>query len=72
VPGLGEVTVFEQNTSLGEHAKEGDEVYLSWQVGHAFGLAEPPPAPERFLSDTDTASVAVQEREKLETELEGA
>lgn len=72
VPGLGEVTVFEQNTSLGEHAKEGDEVYLSWQVGHAFGLAEPPPAPERFSSDTDTASVAVQEREKLETELEGA
>lgn len=72
VPGLGDVTVFAQNTSLGQHAKEGDEVYLSWQVDHAFGLAEPPPAPERFSSDTDTASVAVQERMKLETELEGA
>ena len=70
VPGLGEVTVFAQNTSLGDHATEGDEVYLSWQIDHAFGLAEAPPEPERFSSDTDTASVAVQEREKLETELE--
>jgi spermidine/putrescine transport system ATP-binding protein len=70
VPALGEVTVFAQNTSLGDHAKEGDEVYLSWQIDHAFGLAEAPPAPERFAADTDTASVAVQEREKLETELE--
>ncbi|MEK9602341.1 MAG: ABC transporter ATP-binding protein, partial [Pontimonas sp.] len=34
VPGLGEITVFAQNTSLGEHAKHGDEVYLSWQVAH--------------------------------------
>lgn len=70
VPGLGDVTVFAQNTTLGDHAKDGDEVYLSWQIDHAFGLAEAPPAPERFSSDTDTASVAVQEREKLETELE--
>jgi len=72
IPALGEVTVFAQNTSLGEHAKNGDEVFLSWQVDHAFGLAEAPPAPERFAADTDTASVAVQEREKLETELEEA
>jgi len=72
VPGLGEITVFAQNTSLGEHAKEGDEVYLSWQISHAFGLAEAPPVEERFQSDTSTASVAVQEREKLETELEEA
>jgi spermidine/putrescine transport system ATP-binding protein len=70
VPGIDDVTVFAQNTSLGDHAKEGDEVYLSWQIDHAFGLAEAPPAPERFAADTDTASVAVQEREKLESELE--
>ena len=70
VPGLGEITVFAQNTSLGEHAKDGDEVYLSWQVAHAFGLADAPPQEERFSSDTDTQSVAVQEREKLEAELE--
>ena len=70
VPGLGEITVFAQNTSLGEHAKNGDEVYLSWQVAHAFGLADAPPQEERFQSDTDTQSVAVQEREKLEAELE--
>ncbi len=70
VPGLGEITVFAQNTSLGEHAKDGDEVYLSWQVAHAFGLADAPPQEERFQSDTNTQSVAVQEREKLEAELE--
>jgi len=72
IPGLGDVTVFAQNISLGEHAKEGDEVYLSWQVDHAFGLADAPPAEERFAADTDTATVAVQEREKLATELEEA
>ena len=72
VPGVGSVTVFSQNTSLGDHAREGDEVYLSWAVDHAFGLAEAPPAEERFMSDTDTGLVAVQEREKLEAELEEA
>ena len=72
VPGVGEVTVFAQNTSLGEHAKEGDEVYLSWSVEHAFGLADTPPEEERFVDDTSTGSVAVQEREKLEAELEEA
>jgi spermidine/putrescine transport system ATP-binding protein len=70
VPGLGELTVFAQNTSLGDHAKQGDEVYLAWQVAHAFGLAGAPPQKDRFQADTDTASVAVQEREKLEVELE--
>jgi spermidine/putrescine transport system ATP-binding protein len=72
VPGLGEIAVFAQNTSPGDHARPGDEVFLSWRVEHAFGLAEAPPTPERFSSDTNTAAVAVQEREKLETELEGA
>ncbi|MFZ9105819.1 MAG: ABC transporter ATP-binding protein [Pontimonas sp.] len=72
VPGVGEVTVFAQNTSLGEHAKEGDEVFLSWSVEHAFGLADSPPEEERFVDDTSTGSVAVQEREKLEAELEEA
>ena len=72
VPGVGEVTVFAQNTSLGEHAKEGDEVFLSWSVEHAFGLADSPPEEERFVDDTSTGSVAVQEGEKLEAELEEA
>jgi len=70
VPGLGEITVFAQNTTLGEHAKHGDEVYLSWQVAHAFGLADAPSVEERFQPDANTQSVAVQEREKLEAELE--
>jgi spermidine/putrescine transport system ATP-binding protein len=70
LPGLGNITVFAQNTSLGDHATEGDEVFLSWKVDHAFGLADAPPREERFAADADTGSVAVQEREKLEAELE--
>ena len=72
VPGFGEIAVFAQNTSHGEHAKEGDEVFLSWSVEHAFGLADMPPAEDRFLNDTSTGAMAVQEREKIEQELEGA
>jgi len=72
VPGFGEVTVFAQNTSHGEHAVEGDEVFLSWSVEHAFGLADMPPEEDRFLNDTSTGAMAVQEREKIEQELEGA
>ena len=70
VPGLDVVTVFAQNMSHADRAHEGDEVYLSWKVEHAFGLADAPAQSERFSSDTDTASIAVQEREKLEAELE--
>jgi spermidine/putrescine transport system ATP-binding protein len=70
VPGLGQVTVFAQNTSLGGYAASGDEVYLFWKIDHAFGLADAPLEEERFASDTDTASVALQERDKLEAELE--
>ena len=72
VPGMGQIIVFAQNTSLGEHASEGDEVFVSWQVDHAFGLADAPAPEGKYVSDTDTVSVAVQEREKLEAEFEDA
>ena len=71
VPGLGELTVFAQNTSLGDSARPGDEVYLSWSPDHAFGLIDHPGGGEgRFAADTDTGSLAVVERERLEAELE--
>jgi spermidine/putrescine transport system ATP-binding protein len=72
VPGLGEATVFSQNMSLGDHAREGDEVYLSWQNDYAFGLADEPASDGRFQADTDTGQIALAERERLETELEEA
>jgi spermidine/putrescine transport system ATP-binding protein len=72
IPGLGEATVFSQNTSLGDHARAGDEVFLSWQNDHAFGLADAPPAEERFSPDSDTGSIALAERERIEAELEEA
>lgn len=72
VPGLGEATVFSQNTSMGDHAREGDEVFLSWKNDYAFGLADEPASEGRFQADTDTAQIALAERERLETELEEA
>jgi spermidine/putrescine transport system ATP-binding protein len=71
VPGFGDVTVFAQNTSLGDHARPGDEVYLSWSPEHAFGLLDHPNVSSgKFVADTDTGSLVVAEREKLEAELE--
>jgi spermidine/putrescine transport system ATP-binding protein len=70
IPGFGDVTVFAQNTSSGDHARNGDEVYISWSPEHAFGLADQPGIEGRFHSDTDTGSLAVAERERLEAELE--
>jgi spermidine/putrescine transport system ATP-binding protein len=71
VPGCGEISVFAQNTSLGDQARTGDEVYVSWSPDHTFGLLDHPSAPgSKFVADTDTGSLAVAEREKLEAELE--
>jgi spermidine/putrescine transport system ATP-binding protein len=71
VPGFGDVTVFAQNTSIGDNARPGDEVYLSWSPEHAFGLLDHPSASSgKFVADTDTGSLVVAEREKLEAELE--
>jgi spermidine/putrescine transport system ATP-binding protein len=38
IPGLGEVVVFAQNMVFGPVVSEGAEVWLTWQVEHAFGL----------------------------------
>ncbi|MEY2850044.1 MAG: hypothetical protein RI885_2711 [Actinomycetota bacterium] len=70
IPGAGPVIVFAQNVGVGPLASEGDEVWVSWRVEHGFGLEdEVAPAP-RFAADTDTASIAVQKRRALMSELE--
>lgn len=73
-PVFGVFTVFAQNTSISRMHHDGDEVWMSWDVGHTFGLADEPstvPA-HRFDEDTDTSMIATQRREQLEAELEGA
>ncbi len=72
VPGLGSVQVFSQNSSAGNHYRNGDEVWLTWDVEHSFGLAEEPPISPKFDADTDTGSLALAERDKLQSELEGS
>jgi spermidine/putrescine transport system ATP-binding protein len=72
VPGLGSLVVFAQNMVFGPVVSPGAEVWLSWNTDHGFGLADDPADSPRFAADTDTQSLAVQRREKLEAELEGA
>lgn len=72
VPGAGTVTVFAQNMGVGPLVADGAEVWVSWSVDHGFGLEdEAPPAP-RFDADTDTATIAVQKKRALMSELEEA
>ncbi len=71
VPGVGTVSVFAQNMAFGPIAAEGDEVWISWNVEHGFGLSDEPDESSRFPADADTQSIAVQRREALISELEG-
>ena len=70
VPAFGALTVFSQNTSISALHRDGDEVWLSWDVGHTFGLADEVDASSsRFQADTDTSMIATQSRENLKAEL---
>jgi spermidine/putrescine transport system ATP-binding protein len=69
---LGMFTVFAQNTSISRMHHDGDTVWMSWDVGHTFGLADIfTTTSPRFDDDTDTTMIATQRRQQLEAELEG-
>ncbi|MFN4002851.1 ABC transporter ATP-binding protein [Microcella sp.] len=74
VPHHGAITVFVQNTSISSLHHDGDTVWLSWAVDHAFGLADEAEGEpvSRFHADLDTSMIAVQSRKDLEAELEEA
>ncbi|MBA4247746.1 MAG: spermidine/putrescine ABC transporter ATP-binding protein [Microbacterium sp.] len=74
VPHHGAISVFAQNTSISTLHRDGDQVWLSWSVGHTFGLADEAEAEpvSRFHADLDTSMIAVQSRKDLEAELEEA
>jgi spermidine/putrescine transport system ATP-binding protein len=72
VKGLGTIIVVPQNLASVPAVNTGAEVWLSWSVDHGFGLADDPADGPRFEPDTDTHSLAIQRREKLEAELEEA
>lgn len=60
VPGAGTLIVFAQNMTFGSDVKFGDEVWVSWGVGHGFGLDDDPADAPRFEADFDTRSIAAQ------------
>ncbi len=70
VPGVGSIVVFAQNSTFGPVAAEGAEVWLTWHIEHGFGLLDEPGQEPKFPSDTDTQTLAVQRRKRLESELE--
>jgi spermidine/putrescine transport system ATP-binding protein len=72
VPGAGTLVVFAQNMAFGPVAQDGDEVWVSWDVAHGFGLEDQPDPAPRFPADADTRSIAAQRRDALLTELEEA
>jgi spermidine/putrescine transport system ATP-binding protein len=72
IPGIGTVSVFQQNMTFGPLAGEGAEVWVSWDVDHGFGLEDEPLPEPRFPADTDTATIAVQKKRALMSELEEA
>ena len=72
IPGVGIVVVFAQNMVAGPTVSRGSEVWVAWDVAHGFGLDEIAEPDARFADDTDTRSLAIQELDKLEAELEGA
>jgi spermidine/putrescine transport system ATP-binding protein len=72
VPGAGTLVVFAQNMAFGPVAHDGDEVWVSWNIAHGFGLEDEPDQAPRFAADTDTRSIAAQKRDALLAELEEA
>jgi spermidine/putrescine transport system ATP-binding protein len=72
IPGIGTVVVFSQNLGFGPVVEENTEVWVSWQVDHGFGLEDEPGEMPRFPADTDTATIAVQRKRALMSELEEA
>jgi spermidine/putrescine transport system ATP-binding protein len=72
IPGLGSVVVFVQNTGSGPLVTEGAQAWVSWNVEHGFGLEDEAPPMPRFDADTDTASIALQKKRALLSELEEA
>jgi spermidine/putrescine transport system ATP-binding protein len=72
IPGLGSIVVFVQNTGARPQVTEGTEAWVSWNVEHGFGLEDEAPATPRFDADMDTASIAVQKKRSLLSELKGA
>lgn len=72
IPGVGTVVVFSQNLGFGPVIADGAEVWVSWQVDHGFGLEDDPGETPRFPADTDTATIAVQKKRALMSELEEA
>jgi spermidine/putrescine transport system ATP-binding protein len=68
-PALGTIVVFAQNMAFGPVAHVGEEVWVSWDIDHGFGLADDPAENPRFAADTDTKSIAAQRHAALITEL---
>jgi len=69
IPLVGTIVLFAQNMGTGPIVGEGAEVWVSWHVEHGFGLEDEVETGSRFPADTDTATLALQKRHALMSEL---
>jgi spermidine/putrescine transport system ATP-binding protein len=70
IAGVGTVVVFAQNVDAAPMIGPETQVWVSWRVAHGFGLEDNAPAITKPLPDADTATIAVQRRRAMMTELE--
>lgn len=59
-PEFGTISVFEQNVEAGPGAGLGDEVWVSWNVEHTFGLVDDQIADGEEESQDSTTAIATQ------------
>jgi len=71
-PVVGTLVVFAQNMAFGPVAHVGEEVWVSWDIEHGFGLEDDPADAPKFEADTSTRTLAAQKHAALLTELEEA
>lgn len=64
VPHIGPMQVFAQNVDAGPVAAVGDQVFLSWQVEHTFGLADDTVDTGVMLAENSTMTLATQAQQR--------
>ena len=69
VPGLGTLTLFAQNLVSGPVVGVGAEVWVTWSVGHGFGVTDEPDEAVRLDPDDDPRAIATAKRRRIEAEL---
>lgn len=67
-PEFGELSVFEQNVEAGPAAKLGDQVWVSWNVEHTFGLIDDVVGEMTDDAEMTTSRIATQRAQRARSD----